>query len=165
MSTDGHQVLGTGALLRWVWDSKERLSLSLDPSEGVFHVAGGAMERNGYSNCVSEGGEDGGAGGWDGWPDSLGSALPASSFTLITFCKPCAVWLGVLDRSLRPSALPRPDRGSGSYGKSRKEVDILWFVWTIWASLGGRVQSIIPGSPGRRREPSGETLDLQGRGG
>lgn len=39
--------------------------------------------------------------------------------------------LGVLDRSPRPSALPGLMGGSGSYGKNRKEVDTLWFVWTI----------------------------------
>lgn len=86
------------------------------------------------------------------WSASLDLTLPAASFTLLTFWKPCAMLLGVLDRCPRPSALPGLMGGSGSYGKSRKEVDILWFVWTLWASLGGQLHSIIPGSPGKRRK-------------
>lgn len=91
----------------------------------------------GIANCVSEGG---------GMPVACQSGLDSSCALLYPAYswRPCAMLLGVLDRSLRPSALP-----GLMGGKNRKEVDILWFVWTIWASLGGQLHSIIPGVLGR----------------
>lgn len=74
MVTDDIKFWGLGRLLRWVWDSKERLRCSLDSEEGVFYVASGVMEWNGHS-CVSEGGEDRGAGGWGGLPVACQSRL------------------------------------------------------------------------------------------
>lgn len=114
------------------------------------------------ANCVSEGGEDRVQEGGMAclWPASFRSVLPSVSFTQLTFWKSCAMPLGGLHRSLRPSAL------LGLDGR-------LWILWkeeegsgqsviclNYPASLGSRVQSIVPESPGRRK-PSEKTLDLR----